>query len=359
MIKLKSMAAAFFLALIAVAHPANAEVPLKVQQSDVTFNNYTFRAGGELDKLRIHYATAGQPHRNSDGVVDNAILMLPWTGGSSKDLLTEEFQSSLFAPGAPFDAERYFIVFPDPIGQGKSSKPSDGLRTAFPKYGYQDMVDVQYKLLTETLSVSHLKAVVGMSMGCMNAWQWAERYPKMMDGVMPVACFPAPVSGRNLMWRKILVDMIETDPAWQGGDYQRRPPSVAKAVGLISMMIDGVGNLQERFNVAPKIDGFLQGVKKSVEVDANDLLYAFKSSSDFDAEPGLGKIEAKVYALNFADDEFYPDSLQILQRDVPQVKQGRYLVQPSVQGSPGHLSMSHPALWADRARAFIQWVEQQ
>ncbi|MTV37625.1 alpha/beta fold hydrolase [Duganella radicis] len=333
---------------LTVAASADADAPSKARQSEVTFKHYRFRAGGELDELRMHYATVGQPHRNADGVVDNAILMLPWTGGSSADLLTEEFRSSLFAPGAPFDAGRYFVVLPDPIGHGQSSKPSDGLGTAFPRYGYQDMVDLQYKLVTEALGLPHLKAVVGMSMGCMNAWQWAERYPGMMDGVMPIACFPAPVSGRNLMWRKIAVNMIETDPA-----------SLPSVVGLISMMIDGVGNLQERFDAAPKIDGFLQGVRKNVKVDANDLLYALKASGDFDAEPALGKIEAKVYALNFADDEFYPDSLQILQRDVPQVRQGRYVVRPKSPGSPGHLSMSHPALWADHAREFIQWSAQK
>ena len=324
---------------------------------DVTFANYKFRDGETIDQLKIHYTLIGKPHRNRSGVIDNAILLLHWTGASSKALLTPEFQQSLFAPGAPFDATRYLVVIPDAIGHGQSSKPSDGLRSRFPHYGYGDMVDLQHKLVTEALGISHLRAVVGMSMGCMNAWQWAEAYPTAMDGIMPVACFPAPISGRNLLWRRIVVDQIKSDPTWNGGNYQQQPPAAAAAGSIARMMIDGVSHLQEEVTTPEQADQFIQAAKTQYAAgDANDLIYSLEASQDFNAEPHLGNITAKVYAVNFADDEFYRDSLGILQRDMTKVKHGRYVVRPTTDDSTGHLSMTRPALWKDKAQTFMKWL---
>lgn len=347
-----------------LAHAANnapaggSDRPTPVM-SDVIYKDYTFRDGKHLDQVRIHYATLGTPHKNAEGVIDNAMIMLPWTNASSDDLLTGEYQTALFAPGAPFDASRFFVILPDPIGQGRSSKPSDGLKAAFPDYGYGDMVDLEHRLVTETLGIPHIRAVVGMSMGCMNAWQWAEAYPSAMDGVMPVACFPAPVSGRNLLWRRIMVDTIKNDPSWQGGNYQQQPASLATAAQLIRMMIDGVPALQQEFPTRAKVDGTLAAIRGGAagQADANNLIHVFQSSGDFNAEPELGKITAKVYALNFADDEFYANSLQILQRDMPKVANGRFEIRAWTPGSVGHLSMTHPALWADQARVFSNWLD--
>jgi homoserine O-acetyltransferase len=198
---------------------------LNLQQNDVLFANYKFRDGETLPQLRIHYATLGTPHKNAQGTVDNAILLLHWTNAGSQALLVSEYQEALFAPEAPLDAARFFVIIPDDIGHGDSSKPSDGLKASFPHYGYGDMVDLQHRLVVESLAIPHLHAVVGMSMGCMNAWQWAESYPDAMDGIIPIACFPAPISGRNLLWRRILVDGIRSDPLWENGDYQKQPPS--------------------------------------------------------------------------------------------------------------------------------------
>lgn len=319
---------------------------LHQHQADASFRNYKFRDGETLPELRIHYATVGQPHKNAAGSVDNAILLLHWTNASSQALLTPEYKKALFAPGGPLDANRYFVVIPDDIGHGQSSKPSDELKAAFPHYGYGDMVDLQHKLVVETLGITHLRAIVGMSMGCMNAWQWSEDYPDSMDGIMPIACFPAAVSGRNLLWRWILVDSISSDPS--GGT----------AFAIARMMIDGVPNLQHEVSSPEAADAFLRGIKsQSGGQDANNVIYSFESSRDFNAEPGLSRIKSKVYALNFADDEFYRDSLQVLQHDIQQVHQGRVVIRQASAGSAGHYTMSHPALWRDQVQMFMEWLE--
>jgi len=355
-----------FTTIAAAAPPASATpqaaqpAPTAVspRSENVTYSNYTFRNGQTLPQLRLHYELLGTPHYNQKGVVDNAILLLHWTESSSQDLLSADFQQSLFAPGAPFDITHYFVIIPDAIGHGQSSKPSNGLKTGFPHYGYGDMVDLQHRLVTQTLGITRLHAVVGMSMGCMNAWQWAEQYPDAMDGVMPIACFPAPISGRNLLWRRITVDEIQADPAYHGGNYQKEPPSLAEALNISQLMINGVPNLQTQISAPAYADGFVKGVNAAADTgyDANDWVYAFQASSDFNAEPGLSQIKTKVFAVNFADDEFYRDSLQILERDMPQVPDGRYIVVPSSPGTLGHMSMAYPHLWSGAAATFMSWL---
>jgi homoserine O-acetyltransferase len=327
-------------------------------QGDVTFAEYKLRDGETLPQLQLHYTTLGTPHRNAEGTIDNAILLLHWTNASSQALLVPEYRDALFAPGEPLDVTRYFVIIPDNIGHGRSNKPSDGLKATFPHYGYGDMVDLQYKLVTESLGISHLHAVIGMSMGCMNAWQWAESYPNAMDGIMPIACFPAPISGRNLLWRRMLIDGIRSDPLWENGNYQKQPPSALQGSMLARMMIDGVPALEHEVPTVEAADALIHGVAgQSSGSDANDLLYAFESSRDFNAEPGLSQIKAKVYALNFADDEFYRDSLQILQHDSQLVGHTKIAVRPVSAGSVGHLSMAHPNLWKDYVGTFMTWLD--
>jgi len=217
--------------------------------------------------------------------------------------------------------------------------------------------DLQHKLVVETLGIQHLHAVVGMSMGCMNAWQWAESYPDAMDGIMPIACFPAPITGRNLLWRRMLIEDIRSDPGWEDGNYQQQPSSAARGLLLARMMIDGVPALQQEVRTAQSADGLIHGVtRQAATIDANDLLYSFESSSDFDAEHGLHQIKTKVFALNFADDEFYRDTLQVLQHDMDQVHGGKVVIRRASAGSAGHFTMSHPSLWRDQVAAFMQWV---
>jgi homoserine O-acetyltransferase/O-succinyltransferase len=326
-------------------------------ESDAWFKNYRFNDGETLPDLRIHYATLGRPHSNARRQIDNAVLVLHWTGADGSTLLSKNYMEALFAPGRPLDAARYFLIFPDNVGHGESSKPSDGLKARFPKYGYADMVDLQHRLITETLGIEHLHAIVGMSMGGMNAWQWAEAYPDAMDGVMPVVSMPIPVSGRNMVWRRIVIGAIRSDPQWNDGDYTSPPQGWLGVFPLMRMMLDSVAHLQVLVPDSAAADRFLIDARsQAVTVDANDILYSLSSSADYDPRPSLSIIKTKVYALNFADDEFNPAELHVLEDLMPRVREGRFVVQSGSAESFGHLSMAHPELWAEHVAEFLRWL---
>ncbi len=214
------------LALLAAGAALAADYPAPVE-GDFIARDFRFASGETLPELRIHYRTVGKPQKDSKGIVRNAVLIGHGTGGSGAQFIRAEFAGELFGAGQPLDASKYFIVMADGIGHGKSSKPSDGLRAKFPRYGYNDMVDAQYRLLTEGLGVNHLRLVMGTSMGGMHTWVWGQRYPEFMDALMPLASLPTQISGRNRVWRKTLIDGIRNDPAWQGGNYTAQPPSTA------------------------------------------------------------------------------------------------------------------------------------
>jgi homoserine O-acetyltransferase/O-succinyltransferase len=324
-------------------------------QADAWFDNYQFRSGERLPKVRIHYATLGSPHRSHDGQIDNAVLVLHWTGSDSRALLTSAYMHALFDAGRSLDASRYFLIFADSLGHGRSTKPSDGLRMRFPNYGYRDIVDLQHRLVTETLGIRRLHAILGMSMGGMNAWQWAEAYPDAMDGVMPVVSLPIKISGRNLIWRHLAMDYIRSDPEWRGGDYAKPFPGWTQAYQLLRMMIDGVPHMQAIAPDGAAADKFLaDAAAQATSADPNDVLYSLKSSADYDPEPGLDAIRTKLFALNFGDDEFNPDTLQILETLMARVRGGRYVVQPGTPNSFGHLTMAHPELWSQHVAAFMR-----
>ncbi|BFT72417.1 alpha/beta fold hydrolase [Paenibacillus sp. P36] len=326
-------------------------------QADACFKNYKFRSGETLERLRIHYATLGTPQRNAKGDIDNAVLVLHWTDADSRALLAPSFMKALYNPGRPLDAQRYYLIFVDNVGHGQSSKPSDGLKAGFPNYSYGDLVDLQHKLVTETLGIERLHAILGMSMGGMNAWQWAEAYPDAMDGVMPVVSLPIKVSGRNLLWRHIVTDAIRSDPEWKGGNYIDPPRGWLQSYAVLRMMIDSVVHLQETLPDGAATDEFIEKThKQAAQIDANDILYSLKSSADYNPEPGLSKIKTKLFALNFSDDEFNPEELHVLERLVPKVKNGRYVVQPGTSISRGHLTMAQPELWAQHVAAFMRWI---
>jgi homoserine O-acetyltransferase len=325
------------------------------RQADVTYENYVFRSGEKLDGVRIHYATMGAPHRGKDGEIDNAVLVQHWTGADSRAVLTPIYMKSLYDPGQPLDAKKYYLIFTDSVGHGRSSKPSDGLRTKFPNYGYRDMVDLQHRLVTETLGIKRLHAILGMSMGGMNAWQWAEAYPDAMDGVMPVVSLPVKVSGRNLIWRRMAIDYITGDPEFKDGNYESPPQGWTQAYELLRLMIDGVPHMQAIAPEGAGADKFIADAKtQAAAADATDVLYSLKSSSDYDPEPDLGKIKAKLFALNFGDDEFNPDELKLLETLTPRVKNGRYVVQAGTPESFGHLTMAHPELWSKHVAEFMR-----
>ena len=339
------------------AQSANA-LPVPTQ-TDAFYDGYRLRDGQIVKRLRMHYATLGSPHRAANGDIDNAVMVLHWTGSSGASLLTEEYIASLFADGAPLDARRYYLIFPDNFGHGESTKPSDGLGSRFPHYFYGDLVNLQHKLITETLGIKRLKAILGMSMGGMNAWQWAEAYPDQVANIMPVVSLPVRISGRNLLWRRLAIDDIRNDPDWQRGDYSKPPLGFTEAYLLLRMMIDGVPHLQATITDTKSAEDYMAAVvKQNAGADPNDLLYSLEASQDYDPEPRLAQIRAKVYALNFSDDEFNPDVLQLLQTRMKLVSHGHFVVQQGSSQSYGHLTMAHPALWADHVREFMRLVEQ-
>lgn len=294
----------------APAAPWDTQLNPAAHQADAVFANYTFRDGETLAQVKLHYATLGKAHRNAQGEIDNAILVLHWTGADSRALLSPVWTTSLYGPGRPLDSNRYYLIFADSIGHGQSSKPSDGLKAKFPNYDYGDMVDLQHKLVTETLGIQHLHAVIGMSMGGMNAWQWAVAYPNMMDGVMPVVSLPIKVSGRNLLWRRMIVDAVRADPTWHNGNYTQAPESWLQGYNILRMMIDSAPDLQRAIPDGAAADKFLVNNRFTANhIDTNDVLYSLKSSFSYNPQPDLSKITTKLYALNFSDDEFNPDSL--------------------------------------------------
>ena len=351
------LSVAGFASLAAAQDSTPAQNAQIAKQADVWFENYKFRDGETIARLRIHYATLGEPHRDADGNIDNAVLVLHWTGADGLALLSPTYMKALFDGGRPLDARRYYLIFPDSVGHGQSSKPSDGLKAKFPNYGYRDIVDLQHKLVTETLGINHLHALLGMSMGGMNAWQWAEAYPDAMDGVMPVVSLPIKVSGRNMLWRRMVINDIRSDPEWNGGDYTKPPTGWLRGYEILRMMIDGAPHLQAIVPDGQAADRIIEDERKQAEaVDANDILYSLKSSADYDPEPGLTSIRTKVFALNFDDDEFNPEMLHVLERLMPLVSHCRFIVQPGSETSFGHLTMAHPELWAQHVGEFMHWL---
>jgi len=344
--------------LPASGNAAEAKKSLTPFQSDVVYENYVLRNGEKLDHLRLHYATLGKPHYDSSREIDNAVLVLHHTGSSGGDMLTPEYIETLFAEGRPLDANRYYLIFPDNLGHGKSTKPSDGLEARFPHYGYNDLVDLQHKLVVENLGIKRLQAILGVSMGGMNAWQWAESYPDEVKGIMPVVSLPDKVSGRNLLWRRLAIFYIRNDPAWRDGKYRQASLGFSEAYLLLRMMIDGVPHLQSKIPDSVAAEEFITTIVNGTEgADPNDLLYSLESSKDYDPSPALEQIKAKTYALNFSDDEFNPDVLSILETQIRRVKDARYFVQQGSSSTYGHYTMTHPALWADHVREFLNWLE--
>ncbi|CAM4490749.1 alpha/beta fold hydrolase [Corallococcus exiguus] len=337
----------------------SASEPLVAQEADAVFTSYRFQDGAVLPEVRIHYATLGTPRRDASGAVTNAVLLLHWTSASGEVLRSKSFQDALFAPGRPLDATKYLLIFPDSVGHGRSSKPSDGLRTKFPAYGYRDMVELQHQLVTRTLGIRRLHAIVGLSMGGMNAWQWSELYPDAVEGVMPIVSLPTRIAGRNLLWRRFVSGQIRNDPEWKDGLYTAQPRGWLEAFPVFRMMLDGVPHLQATLPDAQSADAFIATARaQAAGMDANDILYSLESSRDYDPEGALGDIQAHVFALNFSDDEFNPVTLRTLETLMPRVKRGRFVVQEGSASSFGHFTQAHPELWADQVAAFLKFLEE-
>ena len=317
------------------------------REGDFVIRSFTFRTGEKLDELRIHYTTIGQPHRNGRGLVDNAVLILHGTGGQGRGFLSEEFGGQLFVPGGLLDTRRYFIILPDGIGHGKSSKPSDGLRAKFPNYGYADMVQAQYRLLTEGLGVNHLRLVMGTSMGGMHTWVWGEKYPDFMDALMPLASLPVQIAGRNRYFRRMVIDSITKDPEWAGGDYKQQPRGLIAANYTLLVMSSIPLQQQKQASTREEADRmFDNAVTNALNgKDANDMLYQFNASRDYNPQPLLETIKAPLVAINSADDQVNPPELGIAEREIKRVKRGRFILIPISDQTRGHGTHSLPALW--------------
>jgi homoserine O-acetyltransferase len=320
---------------------------MQPHEGDFFVSDFQFNSGDVLPELRLHYTTLGQPQRDANGIVRNAVLILHGTGGTGQGFLTENFAGVLFGPGQLLDAERYYIILPDNIGHGKSSKPSDGLRARFPKYGYRDMIRAQHLLLTEGLGVNHLRLVTGTSMGGMHTWLWGTMYPDFMDALMPLASLPAEIAGRNRMTRRMILDAIRTDPEWQNGDYTTQPRGLTAAIYILLFMVSSPKQWQKEAPTREAADQFLADRVQDYlsRLDANDMLYTYAASEDYDPFPDLARIQAPLLAINSADDQVNPPELGLMEAGIAKVKNGRYILLPITDDTRGHGTHSLPALW--------------
>src|ERR1700761_5473595 len=284
------------------ADPSSPSGGPQQREGDFVIHNFKFTSGETLPEVRMHYHAFGEPKRDSHGVVRNAGCIVHGTGGTGGSLIRPEFSGELFGPGQLLDATRYFIVLPDALGHGKSSKPSDGLHAKFPHYGYSDMVESEYRLLTEGLGVKHARLVMGTSMGCMHTWLWGEQHVEFMDALMPLACLPTQVSGRNRVWRKLVSDAIRNDPTWNGGEYKTQPPALRTAVEMLWLAGSNPVLRQKEAPTLAKADEVIDSYVATnlPHDDANDILYQMEASYDYDPGPGLEKIKVPLYAVNTA-----------------------------------------------------------
>jgi homoserine O-acetyltransferase/O-succinyltransferase len=328
--------------------PEQIAAALHREEGDYTARDFRFDSGQTMPDLRLHYITLGHPRRDANGRVTNAVLFLHGTGGTGRGFLRPNFAGMLFGPGELLDASRYFIILTDDVGHGRSSKPSDGLRMKFPDYDYDDMVRGEHLVVTEALHVNHLRLVGGTSMGCMHTWVWAEKYPDFMDAALPLACLPIEISGRNRMIRRMLMDSIRDDPAWDNGNYAKEPEcGVRGALNLLFVLVSAPLYEQKIYPNAQRADQAAEEfMKRELAVtDANDMLYAFNSSRDYDPSSKLGTIKTWVMAINSADDQVNPPELGIVPEEIKKVHHGAFVLLPITDQTRGHGTHSLPAIW--------------
>ncbi|HKN68170.1 MAG TPA: alpha/beta fold hydrolase [Gemmatimonadaceae bacterium] len=340
--------------LVAARGPA-AQTPRS--GADYLIHNFRFSDGESLPELRIHYIALGRPQKDAAGIVRNAVIVLHGTTGSGTGFLSRNFAGELFGPGQLLDTAKYFVVLPDGIGHGGSSKPSDGMHARFPRYTYDDMVEAQHRLLTEGLGVNHLRLIMGTSMGCMHAWVWGERFPDFADGLVPLACAPTQIAGRNRMMRKMVIDAIRSDPEWRGGDYTA-PPKQGLRTALAVLFLMTSSPMQQQ-KTAPTRDAADAFITKFIDdrlgtTDANDMLYAFDASRDYDPSPRLESVHAAVLAINSADDVVNPPELGLMEQLMPRVRRGRYVLIPTSERTRGHGTHSLPAVWKSYLGDFLK-----
>ena len=344
-LRMGSLLATAFLALGAARAQPPASYP--VTEGDYVAHDFKFKSGEQLPELRLHYLTLGKLARDAQGRPTNAVLILHGTGGSSQQFLRPQFAGELFGPGQLLDINRYFIILPDGVGHGKSSKPSDGMHAHFPQYDYDDMVAAQHLLVTAGLGVQHLRLIFGTSMGCMHSFVWAETYPDFMDALMPMACLPVQIAGRNRVWRKMLMDAIRKDPAWNGGEYKDQPKEALRSAEDL-LVIAGSAPLQMQKTLPTRdaADKYMEDSEKTAaSLDANDLLYQVNASRNYDPSPQLEKITAPMMWINSADDFINPPELGIAQRESKLLKDATFVLIPISDQTHGHGTHTWAIVW--------------
>jgi homoserine O-acetyltransferase len=345
--------------LLGLAQPQAARYPTPIE-GDFGLANFRFASGETLPMLNLHYTTVGQPRRDKTGKIVNAVLIMHGTTGAGTSFLSDLFAGHLFGPGQPLDAATYYIILPDAIGHGKSSKPSNGLRMQFPKYNYDDMVVANYRLLTEKLGVAHTRLVMGTSMGGMETWVWGYKYPNFMDALLPLASLPVEIGGRNRMLRKMAIDMIELDPAWQGGNYTTEPKvGLTGAASSLIFMTSSPKQMQKLAPTRAQAEVALAQTESRLysSLDANDFIYQFDASRDYNPAPHLAAIKAPLFAINSADDQVNPPELGIMDTEIKKVAHGRYILLPITDLTTGHGTHSNPAIWGSYLQELLALTE--
>lgn len=338
---------------------ADAQKYPKPVEGDYVVKDFKFSEGGSLPEMNLHYTTIGKPTKDKEGKVTNAVLITHGTTGYGQGFLSERFADNLLGPGQLLDATKYFIILPDGIGHGKSSRPSDGLHMKFPEYTYDDMVRAQYMLLTEHLGVNHLRLAMGTSMGGMHTWVWGYTYPDFMDALMPLASMPIEIAGRNRMIRKMIIDAIKTDPQWKGGEYTEQPLGLTNAVHALIFMTSSPLQWQKAAPTREEAEKFLQDrIDRYVAgLDANDMIYQFDASRFYNPSPHLSKIKAPLFAINSADDQVNPPELGIMEEEIKKVKNGRYILLPITDQTSGHGTHSNPKIWGNYLEELLKISE--
>ena len=344
------------IAFAAAARSQNAP-KYAAEEGEYVAKDFKFASGETLAELKLHYRTLGKPVRDAKGHITNAVLVLHGTGGSGQQFLSPQFAEELYGGGQPLDTSKYFVILPDGIGHGKSSKPSDGMHAHFPSYDYDDMVAAHHLLLTKGLGVDHLRLIFGTSMGCMHSFVWGETFPGFMDAVMPMACLPLQIAGRNRVWRKMVMDGIRNDPDWNAGEYKEQPKQAIR-IALDFLIIAGSAPLpmQKSLSTRDAADKFLEDYLAShaSSLDVNDLLYQLNASRNYDPSPQLEKITARVMWMNSGDDFINPPELGIAQREAKRLKNGNFILIPASEQTHGHGSHTWAVLWKQQLSELLQ-----
>ena len=349
-----------FTLIIGISSLCDAQISYPSPQQGITeIKNFTFHTGEKMDVVNLGYTTIGTLKKDANGKATNAVLIMHGTTGSGSSFLSERFAGNLFGEGQILDANKYFIILSDAIGHGRSSKPSDGMRMNFPRYNYDDMVNLMHKMLTEGLGVNHLRLVMGTSMGGMNTWVWGYLYPDFMDALMPLASTPVEIAGRNRMMRKMMMDAIMEDPDWAGGNYQTKPLGHRHAMHTLLMMTSSPLQWQKNYPTREASEAYL---KQRVDgyfnaIDPNDLIYAFDASRDYNQSLHLEKIKAPLLSINSADDQVNPPELELTEKVIDRVANGKFILLPITDETVGHGTHSVPAVWGKYLEAFLKETE--